>query len=182
VTLPTTELAGLMAEVARGDRIAFAALYRATSSKLYGIILRILKRQDLADETLQDVYIKIWQAAGDYDHSKGSPVTWMATIARNRAIDEVRRMAPISLDDAPETLEFASKEPDAFSQLQSKQDLQRLLACMDQLEPDRREMVRAAYFDGASREQLAAKYGSPVATIKTWLHRSLAQLKDCVGR
>jgi RNA polymerase sigma-70 factor (ECF subfamily) len=175
-------IADLLQRVAARDRQAFAELYSATSAKLYGIVLRILKRRDLTDEIVQEVYVKIWQAAADYDTGKGSPITWMAAIARNRAIDEARRVTPVSLDDAPEVMELASKEPDGFAVLQAKQDMQKLLNCMEALEPERRDIVRLAYMNGLSREALSAQFGRPVATIKTWLHRSLAQLKDCVGQ
>jgi RNA polymerase sigma-70 factor, ECF subfamily len=94
----------------------------------------------------------------------------------------VRKATPVSLEDMPEAFEVISDQPDALTVLQSKQDLQRLLACMERLDQDRRDMVRLAYFYGTSRDELAKKFGHPVATIKTWLHRSLAQLKDCVGR
>jgi RNA polymerase sigma-70 factor, ECF subfamily len=181
VVRPADRIVELLARVATGDRMAFADLYAATSAKLYGIIIQILKRRDLSDEILQEVYLKIWQMAGAYEPAKGSPITWMAAIARNRAIDEVRRVTPVSIDDAPETFQLKSHEPDAFSTLQSKQDMQRLLTCIDALGAERREMVLLAYFDGASREALAAKFAKPVATIKTWLHRSIAELKDCVG-
>jgi RNA polymerase sigma-70 factor, ECF subfamily len=177
---PSDRAVALLHGVASGDRVAFANLYAATSAKLYGIIVRILKRRDISDEILQDVYLKIWQAAGDYNVAKGSPITWMATIARNRAIDELRRAKPLSIEDTPEAMDFASSEPDAFATLQSKQDLQRLLGCMDALAADRRDMLMLAYFQGMSREDLAARFATPVATIKTWLHRAIAQLKDCV--
>jgi RNA polymerase sigma-70 factor, ECF subfamily len=178
---PADRVVELLRSVAIGDRAAFASLYTATSAKLYGIILRILKRRDISDEILQDVYLKIWQMAGDYDVAKGSPITWMATIARNRAIDEVRRAKPVSIEDAPEAMDYASAEPDAFATLQNKQELQRLLACMDGLGAEQRDMVLLAYFHGMSREGLAEKFAKPVATVKTWLHRAVAQLKDCVG-
>jgi RNA polymerase sigma-70 factor, ECF subfamily len=178
---PSQHIVVLLSRVADGDRAAFGNLYAATSAKLYGIILRILKRRDLSDEILQDVYLKIWQMAGDYDGAKGSPITWMAAIARNRAIDEIRRVRPVSIEDTPEALDYASPEPDAFATLQSKQDMQRLLKCIDALGAERRDMVMLAYFHGASREALAEKFAKPVATVKTWLHRAIAQLKDCVG-
>ncbi len=178
---PADRIVELLRHVADGDRTAFASLYTATSAKLYGIILRILKRRDISDEILQDVYLKIWQMAGDYDLAKGSPITWMATIARNRAIDEVRRAKPVSIEDTPEALDYASPEPDAFTTLQTKQDMQRLLICIEALGAERRDMVMLAYFHGASREALAEKFSKPVATVKTWLHRAIAQLKDCVG-
>ena len=178
---PTDHIVALLHAVAGGDRTAFASLYTATSAKLYGIILRILRRRDLSDEILQDVYLKIWQMSGDYDNTKGSPITWMATIARNRAIDEVRRVRPVSIEEAPEAMNFASPEPDAFTTLQSKQDMQRLMACIEALGAERRDMIMLAYFQGVSREALAEKFAKPVATVKTWLHRAVAQLKDCVG-
>jgi anti-sigma-K factor RskA len=109
---PSDHIVELLRRVADGDRKAFASLYTATSAKLYGIIVRILIRRDLSDEILQDVYLKIWQMAGDYDVAKGSPITWMAAIARNRAIDEVRRVKPVSIEDSPEALEYASRDPD----------------------------------------------------------------------
>jgi RNA polymerase sigma-70 factor, ECF subfamily len=178
---PSDRIVELLRHVAGGDRTAFASLYTATSAKLYGIILRILIRRDLSDEILQDVYLKVWQMAGDYDAAKGSPITWMAAIARNRAIDEVRRVRPVSIEDNPEAFDYASHEPDAFATLQSKQEMQRLLTCIEGLGAERRDMVMLAYFHGASREALAEKFSKPVATVKTWLHRSIAQLKDCVG-
>ncbi len=179
---PSERLLALLRQVASRDRAAFSALYSATSAKLYGIVLRVLNRRDIADEILQDVYLKIWQSAAEFDSARGSPIAWMASIARNRAIDEVRRTHHMQQHDAPEALAVASGEPDALSVLASKQELQRLLTCMEKLEPGRRDMVLLAYLHGLSREALAFKFGHPVATIKTWLHRSLAQLKDCVGQ
>ena len=171
-----------MRRVALRDRDAFAALYAATSAKLYGIVVRILKRRELAEEILQDVYLKVWTVAGDYAAANGSPIAWMAAIARNRAIDEIRRTTPASLEDMPETLEIASAAPDALATLASKEDLQRLMNCMDMLEQERREMMLLAYFHGMGRDALAARFGRPVATIKTWLHRGTAQLRDCVAQ
>ncbi len=104
------EISSLLARVARKDRAAFAAVYQATSAKLYGIVLRILKRRDIADEVLQEVYVKIWERAADFDPKMASPITWMATIARNRALDEVRRKKPDSIEDHPEVLDIASGE------------------------------------------------------------------------
>ncbi len=83
---PASELANLLARVATRDRAAFAALYRATSAKLYGVVSRILPGGE-ASEVLQEVYVKLWERAGEFDPAKGSPLGWMATIARNRALD-----------------------------------------------------------------------------------------------
>ncbi len=179
---PNNDLAALMARVAVRDRAAFTALYNATSAKLFGIVLRILKRRDIAEEILQEVYVKIWDRAGDYDAQRASPITWLATIARNRALDEVRRASHLSIEDTPEALNVESSEPDPLQSLAASEEFKRLLACLQGLENDRRDMVLMAYFHGATREELATRYNAPVATIKTWLHRSLKLLRECLGR
>lgn len=181
-TPPTAQSLGLLLQrIAARDRPAFAMLYSATSAKLYGIVLRILKRRDIAEEVLQDVYVKIWERAGDFEAGRASPITWMATIARNRALDEVRKVAPVSLEDMPEGFDPASDAEGAFDLLARGEDGKRLANCLGALDPQKREIVMLAYLDGLSREELGQRFSAPVATIKTWLHRSLAQLKECLG-
>jgi RNA polymerase sigma-70 factor (ECF subfamily) len=175
-------IATLLRRVAAGDHRAFSALYQATSAKLYGIILRILRRRDLADEVLQEVYVKIWERAALYDAAKGSPITWMATIARNRAIDEIRSKRPLPTEDVREALNIAGDEEDPLERVHRSEELQRVLKCLDRLEPQRREIVLLAYRDGMSREALGQRYSRPAATIKSWLHRSLAQLRECLDQ
>jgi RNA polymerase sigma-70 factor, ECF subfamily len=175
------DLITLLSRVAQKDRAAFAEVYRASSAKLFGIILRILKRRDVADEVLQEVYVKIWDRAGDFDPKLASPITWMATIARNRALDELRRKRPDSIEDHPELLDVASGEDSALTNVLRGEDGRRLSECLARLEEPRRQMVVLAYCEGLSRDELAVKYGQPVNTIKTWLRRSLAQLKGCLG-
>jgi RNA polymerase sigma-70 factor (ECF subfamily) len=175
------DIGELMVRVARKDRAAFAELYRATSAKLFGTALRILRRRDLAEEILQEAYTKIWERAGDFDSTKASAVTWMAAIVRNRSLDEVRRKTTISVEDMPEGFEPAADNPDPLQARDRSEGLRQLLACLDTLEPQRRQMVLLAYYHGASREALAARYQAPVPTIKTWLHRSLAQLRSCLS-
>lgn len=175
------DLVALLGRVAQRDRAAFAQVYRVTSAKLFGIILRILHRRDIADEVLQEVYVKIWDRAADYDPRMASPITWMATIARNRALDEIRRKKPESIEDHPELLDVATDEASALTNVMRSEDGRRLADCLTRLEEPRRQMVVLAYCDGLSRDELAEKYGQPVNTIKTWLRRSLAQLKGCLG-
>src|ERR1700688_3595976 len=103
------ELVWLIAAVAKGDRAAFERLYAATRAKLYGVVLRILRRQDLADEVMQETYLKIWSSAGQFDPALSSPITWMVAIARNRAIDLVRKKSETSIEEEPEVLEVAAE-------------------------------------------------------------------------
>src|ERR1700748_3430543 len=104
--LSSQELVWLLAAVARGDRAAFERLYAATRAKLYGVVLRILRRADVADEVMQEAYLKIWNSAGQFDPAVASPITWMVAIARNRAIDLARKKRDVSVEEAPEALEF----------------------------------------------------------------------------
>lgn len=165
----------------RGDKAAFELLYQATSLKLYGVIVRILGRGGMADEVLQEVYVRVWQRAGEYDPAGSSPITWMCTIARNRALDETKRKSMRSLDEFPELLELPGDD-NPLADLEWDEDVRRLSACLDRLEPDKREIVSLVYYHGMTREEIATRIGRPAATVKTWLRRSLAQLKDCLGR
>src|SRR5271169_7181593 len=177
----TDGLVDLLRRVAARDEAAFAALYRQTSAKLYGVVARILSKGDAGAEALQEAYVRIWEKAGDFDPAKGSPLAWMATIARNRALDEVRRVRPGSLEDLPESFEPAADEVDPLAARERSEALAALVNCLQALDEEKRAVVLLAYYRGFSREALAKRFGRPVPTIKTWLHRSLAQLRDCLA-
>ena len=175
------DLTDLLIRIAARDAAAFAALYKQTSAKLYGVVARILTRGDVAADVLQEAYVRIWEKAGDFDPLKGSPLAWMATIARNRALDEVRRVRPVSLEDQPEGFEPAAEEIDPLGPRERSEGLTALIDCLKGLDEEKRAVVLLAYYRGLSREALARRFGRPVPTIKTWLHRSLAQLRDCLA-
>ncbi len=177
----TDSLADLLGRIAARDAAAFSALYKATSAKLYGVVARILPRGDAAADALQEAYVRIWEKAGEFDPAKGSPLAWMATIARNRALDEVRRVRPGSLEDLPESFQPAADEVDPLAARERSEGLVKLMNCLRSLDEEKRAVVLLAYYRGLSREALALRFGRPVPTIKTWLHRSLAQLRDCVA-
>jgi RNA polymerase sigma-70 factor (ECF subfamily) len=174
-------LASKIAAVAAGDRAAFEHLYRATSSKLFGVCLRVIPDRDEAEDVLQEVYATVWRKAGQFDAARASAITWLAMIARNKAIDRLRsspgpaRMAPI---------EFAEELPDPgaspMKAAEASTDRERLEMCMDQLEERRRSLIRTAFFDGATYEELATRIGSPLGSVKSWIRRGLMQLRACL--
>jgi RNA polymerase sigma-70 factor, ECF subfamily len=174
------DLAQVLSRVAQGDKAAFEALYTATCVKLYGVVVRILGRRDLAQDVLQDVYVRVWQRAGEFDPTLGSPITWMVAIARNRALDEAKRKTMRSLEDMPELLELPDAD-DPLASLEISEQRRRLQACLERLEPQRKQILALAYQYGLTREEIARRVNRPAATVKTWLRRSLAQLKDCLG-
>src|SRR6185437_8563835 len=179
--LTPAELVWLIAAVAKGDEAAFERLYVATRAKLYGVVLRILRRQALAEEVIQDTYVKIWNSAGQFNPVLASPITWMASIARNRAIDLVRKRSELSIEEEPAAMEVAADSPDPLARREMTEELKRLLECVGRLEPDRQKLVLLAYYNGWSREQLAAKFAAPVNTVKTWLRRSMMDIRECLG-
>lgn len=178
--MDAAELVQTLTRVAERDRQAFAALYHATSAKLYGIVLRILHRRDLADEVLQEAYVKIWEHAAEFDSRLSSPITWMVTIARNRALDLCRRKEPLPIEDLQDVPEPSSDDVDPLAEREQGEALRQVLGCLEGIETHKREMILLAYLQGWSREMLAQRFAAPVATIKTWLHRSLAQLRLCM--
>ena len=175
------DLGSLLSRIAKRDAAAFSALYQQTNAKLYGVVARILTRGDVAADVLQEAYVRIWEKAGDFDPAKGSPLAWMATIARNRALDEVRRVRPVSLEDQPAGFEPAAEDIDPLAPRERSEGLTALVDCLKALDEEKRAVVLLAYYRGLSREALAKRFGRPVPTIKTWLHRSLAQLRDCLA-
>ena len=166
--------------VAKADRSAFAGLYQATAPKLLGVVMRILNNRAWADEVIQDAYLKIWQKAGQFDAQKSSPITWMVSIARNSAIDELRKHPVGRTTNDNELDQIAGQQPTAQDQAEDQQTVNQLNRCIDQLEKERQDMVRLAYLNGWSRDDLASQFGQPINTVKTWLRRALQDIKGCL--
>src|SRR5215831_10646241 len=156
--LSSQELVWLMAAVAKGDRAAFERLYAATRAKLYGVVLRILRRQDLADEVMQETYLKIWNSAGQFDPALAAPITWMVAIARNRAIDLIRKKSELSIEEESDAMDVAAETSDPLAGRELTEELKRLLTCMGRLDAEPQRLVLLAYYSGWTREQLAAKF------------------------
>jgi RNA polymerase sigma-70 factor, ECF subfamily len=180
--LTQAELVWLLAAVAKGDQAAFQRLYEATRAKLYGVLLRILGKPEVADDVMQETYLKVWNSAGKFDPTIASPITWMVAIARNRAIDIVRQKGDVSFEESPEAMNVAADAPPPLARREMTEELRRLLSCLGKLDPEKQRIVLLAYYSGWSREQLAKKLDIPVNTIKTWLRRSLLEIRECMGR
>jgi len=180
-TSDSGQLAGLLEAVSRRDRTAFAALYRRTSAKLYGICLRLLGSESEAQDVLQEVYVTVWQKAGRYDSARASAITWLAVMARNKAIDRLRRRS-IASDDLDAAAEIEDAGPSAFELVEGAQDAARLGHCLDELEERARAMIRAAFLDGATYPELAEREGVPLGTMKSWIRRGLQRLRGCLER
>lgn len=175
-------LAHLLVASNNGDQAAFAQLYDLTKSKLFGVALTMLRRSDLAEDVLQDAYIRIWRKAAQFDPALGSPVTWMTTIVRNLAIDALRRpLIQSNSGDEGVLLALPAEQEDALEGIQASENRGRALAALQALDPVQRTLIVAAYVRGESREQLAARFGKPVNTIKTWLRRALLEARTSMS-
>jgi RNA polymerase sigma-70 factor (ECF subfamily) len=176
------DLVVLLARVAGGDRGAFDTLYWRTSAKLFASVRRILGDRAAAEDAVQEAYFRIWSRAGDFDGALGSPIAWMATIARHAAIDAARRGAErVSASSTELDVELIERLADPASGDRLGAETPRLRTCLERLDADRRGMIVLAYCEGWSREELARRFDRPVATVKTILRRSLFALKECLG-
>ena len=163
------------------DRAAFDLLYRHTSSKLFGVCLRVLGDRGEAEEALQEVFVKIWTKADRFAASDLSPISWLVAVARNHAIDRLRarRRPAAGLDDA---LDVADPAPGPEARVMAGAESERIGRCLDELEKERAAAVRGAYLDGLSYAELAARHDVPLNTMRTWLRRSLLKLRDCLEK
>lgn len=169
--------------VAEGDRSALRDVYEKTSAKLFGVCLRILPDREEAEDVLQEVYLTVWNKAERFDPARASPITWLATIARNRAIDRLRSIGP-RLRDRPvdDALDIAASDPDALTVLERTEENRQLIDCLDTLDERARGAIVSAFYGGQTYEELAVQEKTPLGTMKSLIRRGLAKLKGCLDR
>jgi RNA polymerase sigma factor (sigma-70 family) len=187
------ELSQLLAQSGLGNRAAFAKLYERTSGHLFAVLLRIQRDRSLAEDLLQEVYVAVWKAAASFDAARSQPLTWLTHIARNRAIDSLRRAQtqPMLLsttpdeddDDNPDAADLMVDDtPGPMDLLSQASDQRELTACMQHLTPPQRQSVALAFFDGLSHAEVAAQLREPLGTVKSWVRRALGTLRTCLER
>jgi RNA polymerase sigma-70 factor, ECF subfamily len=186
-------LAQMLARVGLGDRAAFAALYKAVSAPLLGVILRIQRDRAQAEDVLQEIFVNIWRAAQGFDAARAQPMTWLTSIARNRAIDSLRRgkaeVATVSSlsadddDDGPNLVDTLPSDLDGPMQaLEQASQAKAVSRCIGALSAEQQQCVALAYYQGLSHSEVAQHLKQPLGTVKSWVRRALLSLKDCLGR
>jgi len=170
---------------AAGDERAFKKLYQVTSPHLFALLLRILRTQESAEDALQDVYVKIWQKAKTYELKRGSPISWLMSIARYRALDLLRRRDPeTSMPDDPEMVAIILSDTEsAGPQVNSEtmQSLSKVNRCMQCLTPDQRRSLMLAYYEGLTHQEMSDRMELPLGTVKSLVRRGLISLRDCLA-
>lgn len=189
------ELSRLLARAGLGDRAAFARLYELSSAHLFAVILRINRDRAQAEDVLQEVYVNVWRAAQSFDAAQSQPLTWLTSIARNRAIDSLRRKqtepsllsstlpAPLGNDSNEERDVYddvADNAPGPLALLAQASDARALSQCMQGLSAQQRQSVALAFYDGLSHAEVAEQMREPLGTVKSWVRRALIALKSCL--
>lgn len=187
------DLAALLARAGLGDRAAFATLYERSSSHLLAVVLRINRDRAQAEDILQEVYVNVWRAAQSFDAAQSQPLTWLTRIARNRAIDSLRRhqtqpqlqtlhsTSSSSNDEDPDVYDSVADDAAGPLELLSRaSDARALSHCMQGLSAQQRQSVALAFYDGLSHAEVADKLNQPLGTVKSWVRRALQTLKSCL--
>jgi len=174
-------ISDLISRVALGDRRAFDELYSLTSGRIFAVAMRIMKNTTEAEEICQDAFVRVWQRAETFRPGQARAMSWLTTIARNLAIDRIRAAKAPSV-----SVEMATEIPDGNptpeGHVEATQVMHQIDLCLGELDYTHAGAVRAAYLDGYSYKELAAKFETPLNTMRTWLRRSLMRLKTCLER
>ena len=188
------ELAQLLARSGLGDRKAFARLYERTAGHLLAVVLRIQRDRAQAEDLLQEVYVNVWKAAADFDAARAQPLTWLTRIARNKAIDSLRRQAAqpqldsasADADDGDEAHDRVAATPDdgpgPLDLLSRASEVRELDQCLQHLSAPQRQSVALAFYDGLSHAEVAERLREPLGTVKSWVRRALQTLRGCLER
>ena len=177
------EFGRLISSVAAGDQAALAELYDKSGRVAFGLVLRVVGDPAVAEEVTLDVYTQVWRQAAAYDSSRGTPLAWLLTIARTRAIDRLRsgkqerqRSEPL---ESADSVKAASGDPEQSSALAEQQTIVR--EALSSLSSDQREVIELAYYQGLSQSEIASTLGQPLGTVKTRTRLGLIKLRETLG-
>lgn len=177
------DLPMLLARIARRDKTAFRQLYDIASPQIFGVLIQLVRMRPVAEELLQECFTSIWQHAGSYVSSKSQPMTWITSIARNRALDYLRSgyCKNTAFDDDEDRLcSIPDETPVALDGMMAEAELKALRECLEGIEPMTARCIISAFYRGLTHDQVAAEVGAPLGTVKSWIRRGLERLRQCV--
>jgi len=173
--------ATLVHKLLRRDVNAFEEIYERHSRIVYSLVLRILRQGSTAEEVVQDVFLQLWRNSGQYDAHRGPFIPWLLTLARNRALDQLRLKGERQRrrEDQTEQLpQIAAAAPEYERALDEKRRAERVRSLMNTLPTPQKKAIELAYFDGLSHSEIAAALNEPLGTVKSWIRNGLLRLKE----
>jgi RNA polymerase sigma-70 factor (ECF subfamily) len=171
----------LLRRMAGGDREALARLFDMEAGRLIAIARRIVRRPDLAEEVVQEAFVAAWQRASQFDPARGPALAWLTTIVRNRALNLLRDNSRLQPTEDEALAALSERQRDAFDAFDRLPESDALRHCLGQLEADRREAILLCYVVGYTHEEVSARTGTPLGTIKAWIRRGMAALQECLA-
>lgn len=172
----------LLERVASGDAAAFGELYDLTSSRVYGMVLRVLRDPGYSEEVTQEVYLQVWRSAASYDPRAGSPLAWLLTIAHRRAVDRVRSEAATTNRDLRYAVTASDREFDHVAEsVAARETTEQVLGCLESLTDTQRQSVDLAYYQGLTYRQVAERLSVALPTVKSRIRDGLIRLRKCLG-
>ncbi|WP_405167840.1 ECF RNA polymerase sigma factor SigK [Nocardia sp. NBC_01499] len=180
--LASRRLSTLLAATGTRDRAAFTEFYRLTSSRVFGLAVRILRSHAAAEEVTQEVYLQVWSSADRYDPALASPVGWLMMLAHRRAVDRVRAEAAAAVRDLTYAYSHAGRDHDVVAEsVTQRMEEQAVLGCLDALTATQREAISLAYYTGRTYREVADHLSVPLPTIKTRIRDGLKRLEKCLS-
>lgn len=176
------EVAAALILCAAGDKGALRAIYDRLAPRMLAVALRILRRRTLAEDAVHDTFLRIWERAATYDPSRGDATTWIFAILRHRSLNLLRGEARLEfVDDEAPGAAIPSDDPGPEAIVVALSEASALRRCLERLEPARRHAIVLAYTKGLSHGELAGRLGQPLGTVKSWMRRGLASLRECMS-
>lgn len=176
-----TEPHSLLQAIATGDRQALARLFDQQAGRLVAIARRIVRRQDLAEEVVQDAFVAVWQRASQFDAARGNALGWLTTIVRNRALNLLRDGGRMDYHDGDTLAAIGDRSIDATTAFDSLAERDALKTCLGQLDEPKRRAILLCYVTGLNHGEVAATLNAPLGTVKTWIRRGTIALQECLS-
>jgi RNA polymerase sigma-70 factor, ECF subfamily len=175
------DIAALLTRIATGDRAALAGLFDLEAGRLVAIARRIVRRQDLAEEVVQDAFVAVWQRASQFQPERGSASGWLTTIVRNRALNLLRDGSRIDYHDGETLAAIGDRAADALNAFDALSERDALKTCLAQLDEFKRRAILLCYVTGLNHGEVAATLNAPLGTVKAWIRRGTIALQECLS-
>jgi RNA polymerase sigma-70 factor, ECF subfamily len=176
-----SDIHDLLARISKGERTALAALFKAEAGRLIAIAQRIVRRRDLAEEVVQDVFVAVWRKAELFEPNRGAARAWLTTITRNRALNLIRNDARIDYLDSATLADVSDREVEALSAFDALAERNALRICLERLDEPKRRAILLCYVTGLNHGEAAATMKAPLGTVKAWIRRGVLALQECLS-